>query len=579
MSSKRDLERNRRMLRALEKKRAAEEAEADVYVPPDPLTFPYVKWLKNNMMIRKKGAGRVPFTDWWPEQRRLAAKIIKSIKLRKPIKFVICKSRQQGITTIVEAFLFLMARLVAECSGLLIADTKEKAELIFQNISWWHEDLPEEEKKLIPLKGKRTNTQHFKYGTPHRSELVVTTGDRAGAGLMLCFIHVSEAAFVQNFDSKLAALLPAMPDASVTPLTIVIVESTPNGKNDFYQLCEQAKKEESEWELIFIGWKDDPNARLSLEPGEVLDLDEDEREFQQEHGLDDEQMKWVHKTLTDKCFSVWEVFHQEYPISYEIAFQYSGFPVFARKKIAADIKLITVPEFVGNLVFLTENTPVVVTAEDRHGPLSIVEFVQPEARYCIGADISFGLGIDYTVAYVIRIDTKWVVAQYRGNRIEPTDVAADLHRLGAYYNFAFLGVENNGPGHTTLTTLRDGHHAFPQTKNGYPNLYYTIRTDKRSDEQTKVLGFSTSKKTKDNAITDLKGAYNAGYLGVPFYDLLWEMDGFAQDIVTRKFKQNNQDAKTRVPHDDCIMAFAIANQMRYVSSETKYCPAPKVVYL
>ena len=66
----------------------------------------------------------------------------------------------------------------------------------------------------------------------------VTAGsDGAGRGSTLTNVHASEAAFWKNMKETLDGLLSAVPD---DPQTAVIIESTPNGFNEFKDFWDDA---------------------------------------------------------------------------------------------------------------------------------------------------------------------------------------------------------------------------------------------------------------------------------------------------------------------------------------------------
>ena len=69
--------------------------------------------------------------------------------------------------------------------------------------------------------------------------------------------------------------------------------------------------------------------------------------------------------------------------------------------------------------------------------LRIYDFPQWEEPYVIGADVSLGVGQDYSSAIVMN-NKHEVCAVYRNNRIDPSYWGELLFYLGRYYNNAYL---------------------------------------------------------------------------------------------------------------------------------------------
>ena len=114
----------------------------------------------------------------------------------------------------------------------------------------------------------------------------------------------------------------------------------------------------------------------------------------------------------------------------------------------------------------------------------------------IGADVSLGVGQDYSAAVVMDIDRR-VVALYRDNRIDPSKFGDLLFYLGRLYNNALLTVESNSMGVATLSRL---------SQMAYTNLYKQTKIAAISKEEGEVPGFRTTQATKPHIIGNLKNA-------------------------------------------------------------------------
>jgi hypothetical protein len=115
--------------------------------------------------------------------------------------------------------------------------------------------------------------------------------------------------------------------------------------------------------------------------------------------------------------------------------------------------------------------------------------------------------------------------------------------LGDWYNHALIGVENNNHGLTTLKALQ---------REGYRNIYRQRRLANRAPQATEILGWRTTAASKPLAIDELGKAIRDGELGIFDEHTLAELRTFVRD-------ENGKMHGS--PHDDLVMAIAIANQM------------------
>src|SRR5690606_9518856 len=90
--------------------------------------------------------------------------------------------------------------------------------------------------------------------------------------------------------------------------------------------------------------------------------------------------------------------------------------------------------------------------EDDKGYISIWQMPVENMNYALGADVAEGLiSGDYSCAFVGN-DEFDLVARWHGH-IDPDLFGKELVKLGRFYNDAYIGVENNNHGLTTLTSI------------------------------------------------------------------------------------------------------------------------------
>lgn len=554
------------------------DTDIDEFALHAPEHFNLVRWLKENCYIQKKGGGTIPFDDWWPVQKKIAALIVKMFALGIPVVLVILKSRQLGVSTIIRAVIFALTRHHQHTTGLLVAQTRETTKSIFREVKTLLECLPKEEKDRLPVESGEAGVTELRYKHPWMSQMLVRVKEAGMRNQMVNYAHFSECDLIPEFMSLWSALLAAVPKPEVNPKTLVVAETTVKGKRQFYRLWKQAQDPKSGMIPLFIGLKEDPTARIPLEPGEVLELDEEEQAFMDKHSVEPPLMKWIQRTLRKECLGDWNLLNSEYPIDAEVAFGSGVGEYFKEILIKAHTESAPNHIFRGTLHFENDWSPRVISKPLAYGPITIWEEPEAGVSYAMGVDVGHGIFRDYTVGYVKRCDTKVTVAQFRSNKIEPGSAAIDIYLLGAYYGFPLLGVENNGPGLAMLTVLKDGHLEVPQTISGYPALYYHTQVDSKTHVEHQRMGYATTGKSKTSVLERLRMNYNNGGIVEVSRDLLWEMDGFFYDSITKECVQVNQDPASKMYHDDCVMAEAIAYEMAHEMTSHTYCRPPKITY-
>jgi hypothetical protein len=125
-------------------------------------------------------------------------------------------------------------------------------------------------------------------------------------------------------------------------------------------------------------------------------------------------------------------------------------------------------------------------------------------RYCIGSDISEGLGQSYSVAYVMDRHTRELVARLRGNRVDAHTWASMLANLSQYYRYggmvwgvdewAVICAEITGAGQTTVKALKDFEHT---------NLYRQQIPAQVGKEISYRYGWNETKAAKKQLSQDL----------------------------------------------------------------------------
>ena len=188
----------------------------------------------------------------------------------------------------------------------------------------------------------------------------------------------------------------------------------------------------------------------------------------------------------------------------------------------------------------------IVLIEDKNGYISIWQEPEPDKFYCIGADVAEGLATgDYSCAVVgDKNETFDIVAMWHGH-IDPDLFGMELIKLGKYYNDAYIGVENNNHGLTTLTTMK---------REEYWNLFFSKTYDRITDTVTQKLGWTTNVRTKPLMIDKLAEFVREMHIGI-YSDLI------ISEMFTYVIEDNGKTNAQAGCNDDTVMATAILLQL------------------
>lgn len=532
--------------------------------------------MENFLKIRDKKSHLVPFK---PNSAQIKFnKIIdENTKAGKPHRYIILKARQLGMSTFTEGYIYHDTSTREFVNSLIIAHEEKATVNLFNMSKLFYEESP---LAIRPMK-KYSNGKELVFENPTgddveklenpglRSKITIATAgtsDTARSGTYHN-VHVSEIAFFPNPQNTMTALLQCVPDE---PNTFVCMESTANGIGGyFYDMWNAAVEGQNDFTPIFFPWFEDENYSTPF-------LDEDEKEdfikdvnavhpdasgkpvhtdewlLKEQFDLTYEQLNWRRKTIANKCGGDIDMFHQEYPATPQEAFIASGRPKFNLKSVKEyELNCVT-PEIIADLYDVNGNFTL---SEYDKGALRIWLLPQANKQYCIGADVAEGLVTgDYSVAVVMDEDLN-VCAKWRGH-IDPDLFGKELVKLARFYNEAYLAVENNNHGLTTIKSILNEE---------YYNLFYTKYYDKVNDTITKKLGWSTNSKTKPLSIDKLAEYIREKFLGMWDIEIINELYTY---VIDDKGKTNAQEGK----HDDCVMALAITLQAFLEGRGQDYIP-------
>ena len=485
-------------------------------------------------------------------QRRVLELVRKRYNEGKPVRLIILKSRQQGISTICEAIIFCLTIAKHNITSMVVADDTDDADHVFDMNKVFHELLEEKFKE----KKKKSNAKVLEFDRI-RSKIKVETANNQDVGTTVTLqnLHTTEVAYWKNGAYITAGLNQCIPEE---PFTIYIEESTANGAGGyFYEKYQSTKDGSSDWDRLFLEWWLSEDYTMEVPEGFTLGDSnmcngDDEIAYHEKYShLTMGQMAWRRNAIKNKCNGDLDMFCEKYPSNDIEAFRVSGRCRFNKKILRKiqDSKDIINGE-IGELRRVGKKQ--ISFTLDSDGDLTIFKKPEKGHRYAIGTDtreaiVKEGRGSeeersDWNVAIVFDVKTLEQVAQLR-NRYEGGVLADNLQVLGDYYRNAFNAVERN-KGEYVVLTLRN---------NGYSNLYYEETFDKDSQQTSKKLGWHTNVRTKRIMIDHLAKALIDETITIHSKVLLNELMTFIRLVDGKAEAQSGC-------FDDCVIALAIVLQ-------------------
>lgn len=540
-------------------------------------------YCERNLMIQDKISGEiVPFKLNWA-QKLLVERVMDDIAHGRPVRYIILKARQMGLSTVIEALGFWWTTTHKNIKTVIIAHETEASGNLYNMFKRYFDNShptfqPRRKynnKKELVFDVDDTIKEEYKaQGKPSPglgSEIkTLVAKEGKGRSATIHFFHGSEVAFWEAKADVVSSAIQAVPLAANT---FAFLESTANGVGGFfYDEWQFAKKGESAFKPLFFAWHEHSEYEMA---GTVDVYDDEEQELLtifEEKGYPKES--WDRKILwrreKKKEFrSDPKKFYQEYPKDDMEAFLSSGRPVFdigelvkmeqiAQKAPAPTFgQILANPDTNSTQKFVFDEVPMTFQDQDPT-PLKIWDLPEKNEKYTIGVDVSEGkLNVDsadkkndYSVIDVTRVSDLKTVARWRGH-IDPDLLGAVVFALGTFYNTALVGVEINNHGLTTVQHLRNKF---------YRNLYMRETSEEHQfQERTALMGWRTDRKTKPIIINNLVQAIRDN-------DIIDLDVVFIRECMTYVRDDQGHTNAQEGMYDDTVMAKAIALQLTNFNS-------------
>ena len=502
-------------------------------------------YIESCLKIKTKSGTVVPFrlND---AQRKLYAVAKRQQDAGKPVRLIILKARQLGFSTLTEGLIFHACATRRNVNALIVAHREDATANLFRMSKLFYDELPAPVKPML----RASNAQELVFENPSklRSEREARPGLRSrircatagGRGIgrsdTLQCVHLSEYAFwpdgADGKASTLAGILQAVPSL---PGTMVVIESTANGFEDFKERWDAAVAGENDFEPVFFAWFENPDYSMPVVPG--TEWTPEERDLKAAYRLTDGQLQWRRWCIANNCGGSLDMFRQEYPASPGEAFLHSGTGVFDNEQIV--LRLERLPGPAGRGEFADGEW-----TESETGAITLYEMPEEGVPYVLGGDTA-GEGSDYFTAIVINNVSGRIAAKLRQKYSEP-EYVRQICALGRFYNDALVAIETN---FSTYPVMK-------LQEMEYPNQYSREREDTYTRQMRKSYGFRTDRQSRPRAIANLVEVFSSHPEWFTDRELLEEM-------LTFCYNEDHRPEALAGKHDDLVMGAAITYAVRH----------------
>ena len=257
-----------------------------------------------------------------PAQKRLHEAAEKQKAETGKVRIITVKGRQQGSSTYIGARGYHQTTFRKGWRAFILTHEDDATKNLFEMVQRYHENNP------IAPTTKASNVKELDFALRDSGYRVGTAGTRAkGRSQTVQFFHGSEVAFWPNAQDHKAGVMQAVPDE---PGTEVWLESTGNGiGNVFHQEWLDAEAGISDFIPVFLPWYIQPEYTRA----DDIELDDEERDYQDRYGLTLHQMAWRRHKLRELGDP--SLFAQEYPATPLEAFQASSERILISPELCA----------------------------------------------------------------------------------------------------------------------------------------------------------------------------------------------------------------------------------------------------
>lgn len=227
------------------------------------ITDDFYRYCNANLKIKNK-AGEIVTLEFKPIQKIILDMVLDDILNDRPIRYIILKARQEGVSTLVEALIYWWTATHKNIKSKIVAHDQETAEQLYAMFRRYYDNSNIIFKPQTKYNTRSNLTFDNDAGTGLKSSIDVSSAKNTGTGRgqTIQWLHGSEISLWQDGSELMAGLMQAVPKL---PNTAIFLESTANGIGDFFHKTWQAAKAgNSVFKPLFFRWADDPTYREYL---------------------------------------------------------------------------------------------------------------------------------------------------------------------------------------------------------------------------------------------------------------------------------------------------------------------------
>lgn len=520
-------------------------------------------WAAKSVAIPDKLTHRLVSMQLNRPQRQVLAKLEEQRQAGKPVRAIILKARQCGISTLVEAYIaWLQLIHNANTNCIVCAQNKDTANAlkgIYSNIlmNYPAEYSPEKPYKFKPFE-KTANISQIS-GRSNTVTVCSAESPAAIRGIDISLAHLSEVAFWRKTKmiDPLNVIRSISGSVALTSGSVIIMESTANGLgNFFHEEWLRASAGKSDKVGIFIPWFEHTIYSLPIDDAEAFysTLDDYEKSLWN-MGATLEQINWYrHKNLEYQQTSSMQA---EFPSTDVEAFTATDKVVFSPMALEKMRENCCAPKVVGEVGGMADvgedSLSGLSFIPDSTGKFKVWEYPEHKVRhnrYIVTVDIGGrSADSDYSVIYVLdrgaSDDCKpSTVAQWRGHA-DMDVIAWKSAQIAKYYSNALLVIESNTL-ETKSTEGENSKYILDELGFAYSNLYR-----RRVGGGRPKPGFHTNRQTKQLIVNRQIASIREGrYI---------ERDSDAiNEHLSYERKDNGSYGAKDGHHDDILMTRCIA---------------------
>jgi len=473
-------------------------------------------------------------------QREVVLEAIRQYNAGKPVRIIVLKARQLGLSTIATAIFFNWILIFKGASALEIAHDTETSQSLFEKIQdaweWWPF------KDLLHL--RHSSARRLTIDETGSSVRIATARNvKTGRGRTINALHASEMSFWDDPETLMTGLSKTVPRKRGS---IIIIECTANGVGNLYwEMWTAAVAGLSDYEPLFFPWWKHPEYTTPADQVTLrqVELDKYERWLFEELHVDLARLQWRRWAIVNECHGDVNEFRQEYPATPDEAFLQTGrnlFPLEALQQKTYQpkngVRGYLISRGYGEFEFV----------RDPMGQLTIFRWPSRDANYgdyMVAGDPTRTEHGDPACIQVLNRRTFEQVAVWHG-QVHPVPFADRIMELGYYYRTALISCEIEGPGYATIGAIM---------AKGYPRVWRHRRADVVPGRVAFTFGWSTNTQRKNQMVFTTQRLIIDGSLTIHDQETYEQLRDFAVINDNGAMGHQKKDG-----HDDAVMAICQA---------------------